>query len=74
MTALSLNIKDNQVRTLLEYAEAKNMTLEELIESIVEEIEDKLDSELADEGYERYLKNPDEAVPHKEVMKRFGLK
>ena len=49
------------------------MTADNLIGSTTEEIEDKLDAELADKGYERYLKNPDEAASHKEVMKRFGL-
>jgi len=72
MTVL-VNLRDDQIRVMLDYAYANKMTLDDLIEDLIERIEDEMDAKLADEAYEDYLKNP-ETISHKEIMKEFGPK
>jgi Mg2+/Co2+ transporter CorC len=71
---VSVIVTDDQMRVMLKYAETNSITIEDLMEELIERIEDEMDAKLADEGYERYLKDPTKAVSHEEVMKRFGLK
>ena len=72
MTVL-VNLRDDQIRVMLDYADANKMTLDDLIEDLIERIEDEMDAKLADEAYDDYLQNP-ETISHEEIMKEFGPK
>jgi len=70
---VSVNLTEYQMKVMLRYAEISNMTMDKLMDDIIEKIEDELDAKLGDEAYERYLEDPKE-TSHEDVMKEFGLK
>jgi len=72
MTVL-VNFRDDQIRVMLDYADANKMSLETLIEDLIEKMEDEMDAKLADEAYEEHLKDP-KVYTFDEVMKELGQK
>jgi hypothetical protein len=72
-TTVSLNITENQMRIMLEYAKINSTTINDLINKLIKKYEDELDAKLADEGIERYLKYND-TMTHEEVLKELGFK
>ena len=70
---ISVHVTDDQMKVMLIYAEKKSMTIADLIESIVERMEDELDTEDADKAFEEFYKNP-ETITHEEAMRELGLK
>jgi len=69
---ISINITENQMRIMLEYAETNGMTIDDLIDELTERIEDEMDAKIADEGVKRYLKNKD-TVTFEEAVRELGL-
>ncbi|NLY73342.1 MAG: CopG family transcriptional regulator [Tissierellia bacterium] len=56
--AISLRLSPDEENLIREYASMMNLTVSELVRSsVLEQIEDKLDLELAEEAYEDYLEN-----------------
>ncbi|MCL2712795.1 MAG: DUF6290 family protein [Methanomassiliicoccaceae archaeon] len=70
---ISVDITDDQMKVMLMYAETKSMTIADLIETVVEWIEDELDTADADKAFEEFYRNP-ETVTFEEAMKELGLK
>ena len=70
---ISVDVTDDQMKLMLMYAETKRITIADLIESIVEWIEDELDTADADKAFEEFYKDP-KTVTFKEAMRELGLK
>jgi len=70
---ISVDITDDQMKIMLMYAETKSMTIADLIESIVEQIEDELDARAADEALADLEKNPG-TMTHEEAMRELGFR
>jgi predicted transcriptional regulator len=69
----AINITEDQLRILLEYADLSKKTIDDLMGEMIERIEDDVDTKIAEE----IIKNrPKDAVllTHEEVLKELGLK
>jgi len=69
---ISVDVTDDQMKLMLMYAETKRITIADLIESIVEWIEDELDTADADKAFEEFYKDP-QTVTFEEAMRELGL-
>jgi len=70
---ISVDVTDDQMKVMLMYAETKSMTIADLIESIVEQIEDELDAKAADEALDDLDENPG-TMTHEEAMRELGFR
>lgn len=72
MALITVNIKDEALKILEDYAEIKDISVSEFIRrAVLEKLEDIEDIQAADAAYAEYLKNP-VTIPFKEAMAKWA--
>ena len=72
MALITVNVKDEALKHLEDYAERKDISVSEFIRrAVLEKLEDEEDIQAADAAYAEYLKNP-VTIPFKEAAAKWA--